>query len=247
LPRVEGATTQRQETANTGEQAYRTLLRLIETAELRPGTPIVEREHAAALGMSRTPFREALHRLQLDGLVQREPKRGTYVSHLDAQDIEDNMVVREALEVEMARRVIQDELLDADVLEEFLAAQRAAIARGDVQAFLAADEDFHMALLEAAGNAYAVETARRAWLHVNRVRYLVPMSPSAMREAMRDHRAIVAAIRDGSTARCQRSIREHLEEPLRRLLRTHAALFPGAFKPQDSGRVLQLHSGAQTQ
>jgi len=85
-----------------------------------------------------------------------------------------------------------------------------------------------------------VETARRAWLHVNRVRYLVPMSPTAMREAMRDHRAILAAIRDGSTARCQRTIREHLEEPLRRLLRAHAALFPSVFKPEDRGQVLQL-------
>lgn len=208
-------------------RAYEILVHRIATCELGAGETIVERDQAARLGMSRTPFRDALNRLALEGLVSRVPKRGTVVSLLDPRDIADNMSVREAIEVEMARRVIDgDEAIDVDELVE---RQRRAIGAGDHRAFLVADEAFHLALVAAAGNERAVEAARRAWLHVNRARYLVPMTAAAMRRALRDHGEIAAAIRQRSRARAERAIRDHLGEPLHLLLSDHARRFPAAF------------------
>lgn len=170
-----------------------------------------------------------MNRLAVEGLVSRVPKRGTFVSLLDPRDISNNMAVREAIEVEMARRAIDGgEHRRLDVTDQ-LARQRRAIAAADHRAFLVADEEFHMSLVAAADNPRAAEVARRAWLHVNRARYLVPMSVTAMRRAMRDHVAIAAAIRAGSTVEAQRAIRDHLEEPLHKLLSEQARRFPSWF------------------
>ena len=217
---------------SASDRAYEVLVRAIATCELRAGDPVVEREEAARLGMSRTPFRDALNRLAMDGLVSRLPKRGTFVSLLDPRDIADNMAVREAIEVEMARHVIGADGLHGVDVDALLGRQRQAIAAGDHREFLAADEQFHMTLVAAAHNARAVEAARRSWLHVNRARYLVPMTSTAMRRAMRDHVEIAQAMRDGAVERTQAAIRNHLEEPLHRLLREHAQRFPASFSPQ---------------
>ena len=218
--------------ASASERAYRALVRRIATCELQAGEPFVERLEAARLGMSRTPFRDALNRLEQEGLVRRVPKRGTFVSLLDPADIADNMAVREAIEVEMARRVIEQRRYPDDELAEAIEEQRRAINAGDHRRFLDADERFHMLLVAAAGNARAVDAARRAWLHVNRVRYLEPMSAAAMRRARRDHVAIAAAVREGSAEATQRAIRRHLDEPLHRLLSEHARHHPTSFTPE---------------
>jgi DNA-binding GntR family transcriptional regulator len=210
--------------------AYARLAQAIATCEIPAGAPLNEREVAARLGMSRTPLRAALHRLSLEGLVATVPKKGTYVTPLDARDIVDNMAVREALEMEMAQRVIEAGVeLDAAVLEELLDAQRRALEHLDSPAFLRADEQFHLYLLAASGNRRAVEAAQRAWLHLNRARYTVPMTVTHMRESLRGHRDIAAALTHGDGWRVASVIREHLEQPLRRQLRALADRHPDAF------------------
>jgi DNA-binding GntR family transcriptional regulator len=109
--------------------------------------------------------------------------------------------------------------VDAAALEELLALQRHAIEHLDSPAFLRADERFHMELLAASGNQSAIEAAERAWLHVNRARYTVPMTVTQMRAALRGHREIAAAVEQGDAWRAANAIRAHIEEPLRRQLR----------------------------
>ncbi|HZS15612.1 MAG TPA: GntR family transcriptional regulator [Candidatus Dormibacteraeota bacterium] len=221
--------------------AYARLAQAIATCEVPAGAPLNEREVAARLGMSRTPLRAALHRLSLEGLVTSVPKKGTYAAPLDARDITDNMAVREALEIEMAQRVIAAGFeLDSDVLQELLSAQRHAIEHLDSPAFLRSDEQFHLYLLAAAGNRRAVEAAQRAWLHVNRARYMVPMTVGHMRASLRGHREIAAALLERSAPRVERAIRGHLEEPLQRQLSSLRESHPEAFaEPPHTARDLQ--------
>ena len=221
--------------------AYARLAQAIATCEIPAGAPLNEREVAARLGMSRTPLRAALHRLSLEGLVTTVPKKGTYAARLDARDVEDNMAVREALEIEMAQRVIAAAVeLDAAVLDELLDAQRHAIEHLDSPAFLRADEQFHLYLLATSGNRRAVEAAQRTWLHVNRARYMVPMTVAHMRSSLRGHREIVTAFTERSPARVQRAIRDHLEEPLRRQLEYLHERHPDAFS-QGPPEMPSLH------
>lgn len=215
--------------ATSSEFAYEALAHGISTCRLRPGTPIRERSDAARLGMSRTPFREALHRLELEGLVVRRPKRGTSVAPLDAEDIREHMVLREAVEVTMAQRLIAGGVPDLSLVEETLAEQRQAMGANEVVDFLEADEGFHLLLVQLAGNSAAVETARRAWLHVNRARYLVPLGAAAMATALSDHEDILRALRAGDVDGVRWAIRRHLEEPLDNLLTELRGRHPEAF------------------
>ena len=221
------AAVQRPELADA---AYAALARAIAVGELPAGAEINERRLAEQLGMSRTPLREALHRLSLEGLVTRLPQRGTTVTRLDAADIRDNMAVREAIELEMAARVIEaGATLDSEVVAELLNRQREAVNRCDSRAFLEADEQFHLYLVAASGNPRALEAVRRTWLHVNRARYLAPMTVGHMRRSLADHRRIAQALDARREAEVRAAIRAHLEEPLARNLEALAAQRPAAF------------------
>jgi DNA-binding GntR family transcriptional regulator len=118
--------------------------------------------------------------------------------------------------------------LDFAAVDDLLDAQRHAISRLDSPAFLRADEHFHMSLLAAAGNRRALEAAQRAWLHVDRARYTVPITVTQMRQALRDHAGIVAALRERDPWRVASAIRAHLEAPLRRQLDHLAEQRPSA-------------------
>lgn len=195
--------------------AYTQLAQAIATCEIPAGAPLNEREVSHRLGMSRTPLRAALHRLALDGLVTSVPKKGTYVAPFDPRDVSDNMAVREALEIAMAERVIEAGIaLDAAFLDDVLARQRRAVEHLDSPSFLRADEQFHLYILAASGNHRAVEAAQRAWLHVNRARYMLPMTVSHMRSALRGHRDIAAAMHSRDATKVKQAIRAHLGEPL---------------------------------
>ncbi len=206
------------------DAAYTRLAHAIATGEIAAGAALNERDVSLRLGMSRTPLRAALHRLALEGLVVAVPKKGTYAAPLDARDIEDNMAVREALEIEMAQQVIDAGAeVDPAPLHELLEAQQHAIDHLDSPAFLRADEQFHLHILAASGNRRALEVAQHAWLHINRARYLVPMTVATMREALQSHRAIAAALLDRDSTRLQRAIRDHTDAPLIRQLRSNDA------------------------
>jgi DNA-binding GntR family transcriptional regulator len=234
----------RQPRPDLAEVAYTRLAEAIATCEIPAGALLNEREVAARLGMSRTPLRAALHRLALEGLVTTVPQRGSSIAALDPRDIEDNMAVREALEVEMARRVVAAAIEpDAAAVEELLARQRHAVEHLDSPAFLRADEQFHLHLLAAAGNRAALDAARRAWLHVNRARFTVPITVAQMRAALRGHAEIAAALAEHSAPRAERAIRAHLEEPLRRQLRYLAENRP-AEPPLTTAPVLAAAAAA---
>lgn len=211
------------------ERAYAKLLEAIATCKLRPGSLLNERDTAAGLGMSRTPFRQALHRLALEGLVVTIPKRGVYVTALDRKVIADNVAVREALEVEIVRRIIDGGLpVDLPRLRDLLATMRAAAAKGDARAFLAADERFHLAIVGASQNQPALQAVKRTWIYLNRARYLAPPGHRARREALAEHREIAAALGARERARAERAVRRHLKKSLRRLDEI-AVQMPSAF------------------
>lgn len=193
------------------DQAYGELLRAIARCELAPGAWLNEREASARLGMSRTPFRQALHRLALEGLIQAVPRRGYRVSRLDIHDIQENLEVRYALETTAIRRVLEEELtVDFEALEELLSAMRRALKENDAAAFMEADEEFHLTIASAAGNGRAIEAMKKAWVHVNRARYLDPPTRSGMRESVQQHSKILENLRRGDDAAVISAVTAHV-------------------------------------
>jgi len=210
-------------------------VRAIATCQLPPGTAFNERDQAAALGMSRTPLRQALHRLAFEGLVETIPQRGVYVSLLDSKEITDNTVVREVLEVELLRQVIERGIaLDFRELDQLMKRMKAAIEREDAVSFLEADEEFHLTIAGAAGNRPAREAIHRSWIHVNRIRYLQHQGTKGLAAALAEHRAMLTGLRKGDAVGTEAAVRAHMRRSRARLAEL-SVLVPEAFTTRDAG------------
>lgn len=135
------------------DHAYDELRARIVGLELQPGTRLVERDLAEELAVSRIPLREALQRLQQDGLVVVVPRQGAIVSPFTVDDVRDLFDVRESLEVLAARLAAEratEEGLDA--LAAQLDVARRATKRGDKPAIAAANAGFHTTIVNLADN-----------------------------------------------------------------------------------------------
>ncbi|WP_319460754.1 GntR family transcriptional regulator [Micromonospora sp. RTP1Z1] len=146
---------------SAAERAYRHLKRAILEQVYPGGSLISEGEIAEAAGVSRTPVREALLRLETEGLVALYPKRGALIRPVSAREIADVIEARRLVELHAAERVWPRRAeLKAD-LSRWLTEMRQAHAAGDVTALMAADRAFHATVVEAAGNEILAELYHR--------------------------------------------------------------------------------------
>lgn len=137
---------------------FQTLRQAILRGELKPGERLMEIHLAQKLGVSRTPVREAIRKLELEGLVLMIPRKGAVVAEITISDLEDVLEVRMTLE-ELAvryacKRITQEQLADLRRLsEEF----KKTLYGGDVGACAQADAAFHDAIYEATGNKRLIQ------------------------------------------------------------------------------------------
>jgi len=181
--------------------------------ELEPGAWIDELKLCADYGISRTPLREALKVLAVEGLVTMKLRRGAYVTEMNPQDVAQVYHLLGLLESDAAGQVA----LHADD------AQRAALAALHAQlekqvrhrdAFFATNERFHMALLEAAGNRWATQavTDLRKVMKLNRHQSL--FTRGRLADSLAEHRALMAAIERRDAALASRLMKTHFENGL---------------------------------
>ncbi|NMO51662.1 GntR family transcriptional regulator [Actinoplanes sp. TBRC 11911] len=144
------------------DAAYGRLRRAIIDGTLAPGTALKPDELAARLGLSRAPIREALFRLAGEGLVETKPQSYTRVTLVDAKEAADAVAVLEAMHDLAVREIAAS--IPAELVETMRQANRrfaTAVAVGDADAALDADDELHAVPLEAYGNAAAVGTVVR--------------------------------------------------------------------------------------
>jgi DNA-binding GntR family transcriptional regulator len=159
------------------------------------GTLLTEAEIADAVGVSRTPVREALLRLESEGLVALYPKRGALVLPVSVQEIDDVIEARTLVEVHAAGRAWPRRDALAAELAPHLAAMRAAHAAGDAIAMMEADRSFHATVVDAAGNRILADLYHR--LRDRQMRMGVAafrLSPGRMDEALAEHEVLLAAL-----------------------------------------------------
>jgi DNA-binding GntR family transcriptional regulator len=221
-------------------QVYRLLLRDIERCVSKPGQPLSEKEVAAALGVSRTPVREAFLQLSEDGLVVIAPQRGTAVAKISSRQVRQAQFTREVLE----RAILAVDCGFAGAgesgnsgvpagLQAALYTQRSAVARQDYTAFYEADREFHAGLARLSGFDGAGRLAGGARIHLNRVRWLGLPEPRSLEAALAEHEAIAAAVAAGDARRGDAVLTAHL----RTVLGTLPAIrerFPGYFDDDDN-------------
>jgi DNA-binding GntR family transcriptional regulator len=178
------------------EQACRELKRRILDNELAPGHQALEQEVALALGMSRTPVREAFIRLENEGLVEVIPRHGMRVLPISADDmreIYDTLTGLEATAAELVARRGLDEAERA-ALERTVTDMEAALERDDRRAWAAADERFHQLLVDLSGNRRLASLVYTFWDQAHRARMAtLELRPKPVGSTA-DHRAVVEAI-----------------------------------------------------
>jgi DNA-binding GntR family transcriptional regulator len=184
--------------ATLAEQAYASILDAIVTGDLPPGRRLRDQELATQLGVSRTPVREALRRLEDEGLVESERNAFTRVAPVRPDRLADAFPVVAALQG-LATRLGVPALSTRDIerMERYDAERAAALGSHDVLAAIAADDCFHGVLLKAAGNAEIERLLARVMPHIRRLDLLHFEALTHRADAAADHAGILDACRRG--------------------------------------------------
>jgi DNA-binding GntR family transcriptional regulator len=197
------------------DQAYRAIKHRIVAGDFGPGTQLNIDALARQLGVSNSPVREALRRLENERWVETIPFRGAFVRPFDKSELTDLYELRGMLEVSALRKVMPQP--PADGLErvgEALAEIRAAVRKNDPMAYLAADTRFHQAIVDMAGNQRLSEMY--ATLVEQGKCFMLGRGPESMaryRRGRDQHGALFEAIERGYTRQAASLLEEHLRIP----------------------------------
>lgn len=200
---------------------FNTLRQAILKGELKPGERLMEIALAQRLGVSRTPIREALRKLELEGLVVMIPRRGAQVANITEKDLNDVLEVRVALEnmaIEKAcARITEDGLKSLDEAEKKF---ERTIAEGDLVSLAEADEAFHEIIYQASGNLRLnqVVSNLREQMYRYRLEYL--KEEEARKELVKEHTELCQALKERDTARAQAIAFGHIENQRKAILKS---------------------------
>jgi DNA-binding GntR family transcriptional regulator len=202
------------------DEAYEQIRRRILDNAWPPGHRALEQEVALALGMSRTPVREALMRLQAEGLVEVIPRHGMRVLPVSPNDMREIYEILTALEC-MAAELLAQRLPSDKDLEPLVAATKAmdkALKAEDLDAWAAADERFHAQLVELAGNRQLQATVLNYWDRAHRARmFTLRLRPQPV-NSTQEHMLMVQRLRAGDVPGAAAVTRAHRERANRELV-----------------------------
>ncbi|MEV0362109.1 GntR family transcriptional regulator [Nocardia fusca] len=204
-------------TSRVADRVHDELRRRIVAGELAPGDRIDPTDLAASLGVSRTPVREAILRLDAEGLVERRPYRGVVVSAVDYAAAEDIAALRISLESPAARTAVP-RLVPAD-LEQMRAAHeafRTAARRRDAdRSFGDLNREFHLVLYRRAGSPGLVRVIQDLSIRSERIRVHFSMRGGP---AVEEHEAILRACEAGDVTAAVEATRRHILAVLYRVM-----------------------------
>lgn len=194
------------------ELVFETLREAIISGKLKPGQRLMEVQVAEALGVSRTPVREAIRMLELEGFVVMMPRKGAYVADISIKDITSVFEIRRALEglaAELAAERASPEHLEK--LERLLVELADCVEREDVARFVELDTKFHETVYEASRNERLAPILSLLREQIQRFRTRTLSNPGRMRVAHDEHRALVEALADRDAERARQLASEHIE------------------------------------
>jgi DNA-binding GntR family transcriptional regulator len=176
---------------------------------LSPGSWIDEQALTAELGISRTPLREALKVLAAEGLVTMKLRRGAYVTEVSEQDLTEVFHLLALLESDAAA-IVAHEASDAQIAELAKLHQGLEDSVADRDAFFAANERFHMRLLEIAGNRWRNQMVADLRRVMKLYRHHSLFKQGRLEASLKEHRRIMAALKARNAALAQQLMQQHL-------------------------------------
>lgn len=191
---------------------FNTLRQAILRGELKPGERLMEIQLANKLGVSRTPIREAIRKLELEGLVLMIPRKGAEVAKISEKNLRDVLEVRRSLEelaIELACQRMSQE--DIEALEQAQEAFKTAIAKGEAMAIAQTDEQYHDVIYQGTRNDKLVQMLGNLREQMYRYRLEYIKDEDKRQVLVVEHEHILAALKVRGLEEAKRAAREHID------------------------------------
>lgn len=199
---------------NNQTRAYQQLKTLVLKNQLKPGQKVSKKELVQKLGIGDTPVREAILRLQKEGLVQVIPQSGTYISKIDLQEVYEARFVRENIEKlvaqEVCDRITPQQIIE---LENMLKIQHIYFEAKDHDHYFQLDEEFHQAFYVIANKEHVWKWLQLLNTALNRFRYLrLEVEELGWDNILAEHQQIVALIKLKDRAQLAEAVAHHIHK-----------------------------------
>lgn len=198
---------------NLKEVVYKKLKKMIIARKMQPGAKLHEEHIAEELGVSRTPIREALSKLEQEGIVKIIPRRGAYIVKLSKEEIYEILTIREFLEalaVRLCARHVNDDLI-SKLRECFLDPDGKPIIN-DPETAHKADVKFHDLLLKACKSKKLSELMHNIYDQIQMLRYRVLTLPGKAEKSLTEHLQIIDALEDHNADLAEKLMRSHIKK-----------------------------------
>ncbi len=191
---------------------FQTLRQAILKGELQPGERLMEIKLAEKLGVSRTPIREAIRKLELEGLVVMIPRKGAAVANITEKDTKDVLEVRRTLEM-FAVEVACDRITPEQLQDLREAAREFEASKGSADLIRIAEKDirFHEVIYEATQNARLVQMLSNLRENMYRYRIEYLKDPNYYDSLVQEHREILNAVETGDKEAARLYMRAHID------------------------------------
>jgi DNA-binding GntR family transcriptional regulator len=199
---------------------YHFLREQLLSGELQPHQHLIEAKIAQEIGTSRTPVREALHSLELEGLIKSIPRVGYVVKPISEQEVEEICEIRMAIEGIATRWAMEKAYKKlVEELEKNISLAEDKVSKGDVRAFVDMDARFHEIISKFSGSKRLLELSQTLRRHMLRYRIQSIYSVDNVLRAIEGHKEIVQAIKKRDMDEVIKAIRYHMEQSKRDILR----------------------------
>lgn len=191
---------------------FNTLRQAILTGELKPGERLMEIHLADKLGVSRTPIREAIRKLELEGLVTMIPRKGAEVARITEKSMNDVLEVRRAMDAlcaDLACERITDE--ETEQLRQACVAFETAVKTRDVKKIAQADVELHDIIVKATGNQRLVQLINNLSEQMYRYRFEYIKDTSQHQRLIEEHRVIYESILKKDRETASQAARVHID------------------------------------
>ena len=193
------------------EYALRAITENIKSADLEPGQAISENEISAFLGVSRTPVRESIQELHKAALIEIYPQRGSYVSLINSQYVEEAVFLRKVLDIAVIEEAC-DMATEEDIkqLEENVALQEFYLEKDNTEKIFELDNEFHRMIYVTAKKETIHNMRQMIMIHFDRVRTLSMLTVKD-KKIVGDHRIMLEAIKEKDKDKARAIVEKHLD------------------------------------
>jgi len=192
--------------------AYEKTKNYILTSGIAPGTPLDEQSLTKITGTSRTPVREALHRLEIDGLVTIIPNKGAFITHISMQDIKELFQLREVVEGLAARLAVNNiSIAKLDEINNlFIQAENEKDPARKLEMHMKSNDMLHDYIFKAAGNSRLIKLDQSYHNFIKLEINLTNSIRGIVEKSNKEHTAIVEALRSGDPDKAEKAMRQHI-------------------------------------